>query len=89
MQMTPNKLSKWVLAAGFVVSMVLVGCGGGPNAEQLQLLEETKTAALSAEQKLQQCESEKNSVSNQLEQEKRKLQEAQDEKATVNSRLGM
>ncbi|KAA3619747.1 MAG: hypothetical protein DWQ05_03200 [Calditrichaeota bacterium] len=89
MQMTPKKVSKWVLAAGFAVSMVLAGCGGGPNAEQLQLLEETKQAALSAEQKLQQCESGKASASDQLEQKKRDLQKAQDEMATVKSRLGM
>ncbi|KAA3661615.1 MAG: hypothetical protein DWQ10_04155 [Calditrichaeota bacterium] len=89
MQMTPVKFSKWVLAVGFTVSMVLAGCGGGPNAEQLQLLEETKQAALSAEQKLQQCESAKASASDQLEQKKRDLQKAQDEMAAVKSRLGM
>ena len=89
MLISPKKVSTGLLVAGFVASFAFSGCTKRPNAEQLQLLEETKQAALSAEQKAQQCESNKASVADELEQAKRALQKAQDEKAAVQSRLGM
>ena len=89
MQMsTPKKMMHWVLLAGFVASLAVTGCTKRPNEEQLLLLEETRQAALAAEQKAQQCDSEKSSVSDQLSQKKRELQKAKDEMEAVKQRLG-
>ena len=89
MSNTPKSLTTWVLTSGFAASLALAGCTRHPNEEQLQTLEETKQAALAAEQQAQQCDSEKASLASQLDQKKRELKDAQDEKAAVQSRLGM
>jgi outer membrane murein-binding lipoprotein Lpp len=89
MQMSAKTVTKWVLAAGFVASFALTGCTKRPNQEQLQLLEETTQAAMAAEQKSEQCASDKSSVAGQLDNAKGDLQKAQDEREAVKTRLGM
>lgn len=86
----PNKVVSWGLAAGFALSLgVSTGCTKHPNEEQLQALEETKQAALSAEQTLEQKKREKSDLERQLEQKKRELQKAKDEQEAVKRRLGL
>ncbi|MDQ7051650.1 MAG: hypothetical protein Q9P14_01650 [candidate division KSB1 bacterium] len=79
----------WGLLMGFSASLALVGCTKHPNEEQLQVLEETKQAALSAEQTVEQKRREKADLERQLEQKKRELQKAKDEKEAVKQRLGL
>jgi hypothetical protein len=77
------------LAVFFVlmVSLVIVGCSRGPNEKQLKALEDTKAAALSAEQKSSDCNSEKAQVEKQLAEQKQKLESMKQEKAVVVKRL--
>jgi chromosome segregation ATPase len=75
------------IALLFVFSLVFVGCKGGPSEEELQLLEETKSAALAAEQKLADCESNKSDLENQLSEKKRELENVKQEQRDVSKRL--
>ncbi len=85
----PKTLLNWGLLLGFTLSLASVGCTRRPNEEQLRVLEETKQAALSAEQTVEQKRREKADLERQLEQKKRELQKAKDEKEAVKRRLGL
>jgi chromosome segregation ATPase len=86
----PNKVLSWGLVAGFALSLsIATGCTKHPSEGQLRALEETKQAALSAEQTLEQKKREKSDLERQLEQKKRELQKAKDEKEAVKRRLGL
>lgn len=85
----PRTLVHWGLLLGFAASLSAVGCTKHPNEEQLRVLEETKQAALSAEQTVEQKRREKADLERQLEQKKRELQQAKDEKEAVKRRLGL
>ncbi len=73
--------------AMMVVAFAITGCSRGPNEKELQALEETKSAALAAESKLSDCQSEKASLESQLAEKKQKLEEMKQEKADVQNRL--
>jgi len=73
--------------AMLTLSFLLVGCAGGPNENQLQVLEETKAAALAAEEKLADCQSEKRELESQLADAKQKVERMNQEKADVLKRL--
>jgi len=73
--------------AMLVVAFALVGCSRGPNEKELQVLEETKSAALAAESKQSDCESEKANLEKQLAEKKQKLEQMKQEKADVHNRL--
>lgn len=70
-----------------MVSLVIVGCSQKPNEKQLKALEDTKAAALSAEQKASDCNSEKAKIEKQLAEQKQKLEAMKQEKAVVEKRL--
>ena len=76
-----------VLAAVALYVFAIAGCGGGPNENQLKLLEETKAAALAAENAQADCESNKAKLESDLATAKDKLAKMQQEKADVSSRL--
>jgi hypothetical protein len=87
-------MSKAIRAVGvatlvvlFVFSLAMMGCGGGPNEEQLQLLEETKASALEAEQKLADCEENKAELSDNVAELEKELADVKQEKADVSKRL--
>lgn len=86
---TPKTLVQWGLLLGFTASLAVVGCTRHPSEEQLRVLEETKQAALSAEQTVEQKRREKADLERQLEQKKRELQKAKDEREAVKRRLGL
>lgn len=81
-------LLTWAAFFCFMASISMIGCSRHPNEKQLQALEETKQAALSAEAQLEQKRQEKADVENQLAQKKRELDKAQSEKANIDKRLG-
>ncbi len=68
-------------------SFLLTGCHNSPNAEELQALEESKAAALAAEEKQSACESEKAELEKQLAAKKQELQEMKQEQEAVSKRL--
>jgi len=74
--------------ACLVATFMLSGCTKHPNEEQLNTLEETKKAALAAEDELAQKQQEKADLENELTEKKQKLEEAKSEKEAVKSRLG-
>lgn len=73
-------------AVGLFV-FILAGCHGGPNEDQLKMLEETKSAALSAESSQSDCQSEKASLESQVAKAKQKVADLKQEKADVSNRL--
>ena len=73
-----------ILASTF---SMIVGCSRGPNEEQLQMLEETKTAALAGEEANADCQKDMADVESQLAELKQKLAEMQSEKEAVGKRL--
>jgi ABC-type microcin C transport system permease subunit YejB len=74
-------------AIAMFVSFTIVGCAGGPNEKQLQMLEESKAAALAAEEAKAECESEKRELESQLAEAERELEKMKQEKVDVNKRL--
>ena len=70
-----------------LATFFLTGCTKHPNEEQLNTLEETKKAALAAEDQLAQKQQEKADLENELAEKKQKLEDAKQEKETVKNRL--
>ncbi|MDZ7373826.1 MAG: hypothetical protein ONB23_07620 [candidate division KSB1 bacterium] len=85
------KATKAVAALGMLVlvamSLTWIGCAKHPSKEQLQRLEETKQAALAAEQQLAQCQQQKADLEKQLKAKQDELAKVQAEKSAVQSRL--
>ncbi len=75
------------IAALILLSLSIVGCTSRPDEEQLQLLDETKAAALAAEQKLADCQSNNEDLSAQLAEKKDELEAVKQEKEDVMNRL--
>ena len=71
-----------------LATFLLSGCTKHPNEEQLNTLEETKKAALAAEDGLAKKQQEKADVENELAETKQKLEDAKSEKEAVKNRLG-
>lgn len=88
MRKSVRKLLSWIAVLCFMASISMIGCSRHPNEKQLQALEETKQAALSAEAQLEQKRQEKANLENQLAQKKRDLEKAQSEKANIAQKQG-
>ena len=80
-------VSVFILIAFVVSSMSFVACSSKPNAEQLQALEQQKSAALAAEKMLEEKRREITRLQDELNQKKKELQETKDELAAVKQRL--
>lgn len=77
-----------LVLVGFVFSVLAItGCTRYANEKQLQTLDETKTAALSAEQKVEDLKAEKAKLQKELEAQKTKLEGVKTEKEVVQQRL--
>lgn len=74
--------------ACLLLTFLLSGCTKHPNEEQLNTLEETKKAALAAEDELAKKQQEKADLENELAEKKQKLEDAKSEKEAVKNRLG-
>jgi septal ring factor EnvC (AmiA/AmiB activator) len=75
------------MAALVMATLSWTGCARHPSKEQLQRLEETKQAALAAEQQLAQCQQQKADLEKQVKAKQDELQKVRAEKAAVQSRL--
>lgn len=85
-----NMLKKLLVLASIVcliAAFSLTGCTRHPNEEQLNTLEETKKAALGAEDQLAQKQQEKADLENELAEKKQKLEDTKKEKEAVKNRL--
>ena len=77
-----------LLALTIVIMLTAVACGGGGlTEEQLKELEETKTAALSAEEKIQQRKVTKKELSKNLALKKKELNQLLADKELLKKRL--
>jgi len=67
--------------------VVVTGCTRYASEEQLKQLEETKSAALSAEKKVEDLNTEKANLQKELEAKKKELEAVKEERETVKKRL--
>ncbi len=75
---------KRVLIGGLAAfSLLAMACGGGPSQEELQTLVETRQAAESAEEQVQELQQQKRDLEDQLQSKKEDLERAKAEKARV------
>ncbi len=80
-------ISVIAVIALFVLSLTMTGCSRHPNEEQLQVLEDTKAAALEAEQKLSDCQENHSELESKLAATQQELEEVKEEKELVVQRL--
>ncbi len=78
-----------ILAMTIIAMLLAVACGGGGGltAEQLLELEETKAAALSAEEKIQQRKVARKTLSDDLSAKKKELKQLLSDKEVLINRL--
>jgi uncharacterized cupredoxin-like copper-binding protein len=76
-----------LLLAAFVVVVIIGGCASHPDEEQIQMLEETKAAALSAEQTLTQKKQDASDLAAKCEAKKAELAKVKSEKDMVMKKL--
>ena len=75
------------LLAFLLGTLALTGCTKYANDDQLKVLDETKTAALAAEKKVEELKVEKANLERERDAKKAELEKVKREKATVKSRL--
>ncbi len=80
-------ISVFSVIALFVLTLSMTGCSKHPNEEQLKVLEDTKAAALEAEQKLSDCQANQTELESKVSATEQTLQEVQEEKRVVMERL--
>ncbi len=76
-----------LILSSVVLSLSVVGCTKRPNAEQVRALEEQRKAAVAAEDRVAELESEKANLQKELEQKKAELNKAKQVKDRVQKRL--
>ena len=72
------------IVAAFIIS---TGCSRHPNEEQIRAMEEARSAALAAEQKLADKRQECNQLENQLADKKKELEAVKQEREDIKKRL--
>jgi outer membrane murein-binding lipoprotein Lpp len=80
-------VSMAVLLAFLVGSLGLTGCTKYANEEELKLLDETKAAALAAEEKVKDLDAEKANLDRELQAKKAEHEKVKREKELVRERL--
>jgi len=84
-----RRIHVWVMAVAVIlVGVMLIGCTRYANDKQLRTLEETKQAALSAEDQVAQLEKENAELKAKLAEKQEELKNVQAEKEKVLSKLG-
>jgi uncharacterized protein HemX len=77
-----------MLTAAIGGSLILaVGCTKHPNEGQIRVMEETRQAALAAEQKLQEMQTKERETQNRLSQAEAELQDCNEKSAATAERL--
>lgn len=69
------------------LSLFITGCSWKPSEQELQALEDSKAAALAAEEAQSACENEKAEADRMLAEAKQKLEKMNQEKVNVTNRL--
>jgi len=82
-QSLKSKLAKSVALGMLAGTLAMTACSKHPSEEQLRALDETKKAALAAEDLLAQKRSERDNLQRQLDQKKAELQKVLNEKTAV------
>ncbi len=83
-----KKITQVLMVSAIAASLIFAtSCTRHPNEEQIKKLEETRAAALSAEQKLEQKRQERQSLEQQLAQKKQELEKVKKQKEEVQKRL--
>ena len=83
-----KQLKNAILTAAIGGSLMLaVGCTKHPNEDQIRVMEETRQAALSAEQKLKDLQDKQREVQNKLSQAENELQDCNAKSAATAERL--
>lgn len=84
--------ARWIILGLFSIlvagSLVLSGCTRYANEEQLNQLDETGAAAISAEENVAKLEKEKAELEAKLAKKQDELKKAQEEKAKIKSLVG-
>lgn len=80
-----NKLLVALAISGFI--MLSFGCTKHPNEDQIRVMEETRSAALAAEQKIQDLENQKKQLESQLAGENKKVDGVKKDKADTEARV--
>lgn len=88
MRKTLRAIAVFAAIICFVGTLLISGCTKHPNEEQMNTLEETKKAALSAEDELAKKQQEKADLENELAEKNAQLEKAKEEKAAIKSQLG-
>jgi septal ring factor EnvC (AmiA/AmiB activator) len=80
---------KGLILVGIITAFFIVatGCSRHPNEEQIRVLEEARSAALAAEQKLADKRQECSDLENQLAQKKDELAAVKQEREDIKKRL--
>ncbi len=76
-----------LLLALFMVAGLMTACSSSPDEEQIKMLEETKTAALAAEQTLADKKQEASDLEAKCQAKKQELEKVKTEKAMVLQKL--
>jgi hypothetical protein len=74
-----------VISAILILGLSLNSCGWKPSEEEIQTLEETRSAALDAEKAYQDKKSEADDLQRQVDQKKAELEKVKAEKAKVDA----
>ncbi len=83
-----KKLTNGILIAVISGSFVLsVGCTKHPNEEQIRVMEETRQAALSAEQKLEETRQKRKQKEDELAAQNKKVDKVKQQKADTEARV--
>ncbi len=72
-----------VISLFLILGLSLTSCGWKPSEEEIQTLEETRSAALDAEKTQQEKKAEADDLQNQVDSKKAELEEVKAEKAKV------
>lgn len=80
---------KWMILVASVSAFFVMstGCSRHPNEEQIRVMEEARSAALAAEQKLADKRQECSDLESQLAQKKQELDAAKQEREDIKQRL--
>ena len=74
-----------VISLFLILGLSLSSCGWKPSEEEIQALEETRSAALDAEKAQQERKAEADNLQSQVDQKKAELEKVKSEKEKVNA----
>ncbi|GEM_PF-841655 len=81
-------LRRWLVSGAVIGSLFFAfGCTSHPNDNQIRQMEETRSAALSAEQRLDDLTKQRQQLESELAQKQKELQQCETNKADVQKRL--